>query len=303
MRYALHGFVVEASAPLHLLDETSAEDEPTLSIHFGLAQEPALLPDASVLYRVVFDEDERVPYWTVARAERGTLLRVHDRADFWIRGGDIDVVPHPEVASVVVEQVLVDLVAPRALHALGFPCLHASAVRLTSGRAVAFTAEAGTGKSTLCAALVARGGQLLSDDAIAPRIEDDQLRVHPAYPSLRLWADSTVAVFGHDDFPTAARHRKHRVGCDRAEASPLERLFVLEHEGGQTIPSRTRMKSSEALQKLAEGIHRLVADEPKACAAEFALLSELVARVPIYRLRFSHDYRALDRLVQLVEAD
>ncbi len=301
MRYALHGFVVEASAPLSLLDETSASDDPTLSINVGPAQEPPGLTDASILYRVVFDDAGGVPYWTVARTDRGTLLRVHERADFWIRGGNIDVVPCPEMSWAVVEQVLVDLVAPRALHALGFPCLHASAVRLTSGKAVAFTAEAGTGKSTLCAALVARGGQLLSDDAIAPRIEARRLWVHPAYGSLRLWRDSTVAVFGHDDFPTAARHQKHRVACDRGEATSLEGLFVLEHQRAQVRPSRTRMTSSEALRKLAEGIHRLVADEPKACAAEFELLSELVARVPIFRLRFSHDYRALDAVVQLVE--
>lgn len=301
MRYALHGFVVEASAPLSLLDASEADGEPQLEVRFAEAEEPSPLPAAHTLYRVAYDEAGATPYWTVARFERGVLLRVHASADFWIRPGAIEVVPHPGVDPVVVEQVLVDLVVPRALHAMGHPCLHASAVRIASGNAVAFTAEAGTGKSTLCAALVERGGVLLSDDAIAPRLEAGRIVVPPSYPSMRLWRDSTVAVFGHDDFPKAARHKKHRVSSGSADPAPLARLYVLERNAQLSAPRLARMSSSEAFQMLAEGIHRLVADDPQACAAEFELLSELVAQVPVYRLRFSHDYERLDELVRVIE--
>jgi len=303
MRYALHGFVVEASAPLSLLDATTVADAPKLVVRFGDAEEPTDLPVSSTLYRVAYDDAGTVPYWTVARLGDRVVLRVHGRADFGIRGSHIEVMPHPGVDPVVVEQVLIDLVLPRAMHALGFPCLHASAVRLPSGQAVALTAEAGTGKSTLCAALVECGGLLLSDDAISPRLAAGRLVVPPAYPSLRLWADSAVAVFGHDDFPRAARHRKHRVGCASAEPAPLGGVFVLEHARELSSPQRARMASSEALQMLAQGVHRLVADDPCASAAEFELLSELVAQVPVYRLRFSHDYDGLGELVRMVESD
>ena len=51
-----------------------------------------------------------------------------------------------------------------ALH--GLPLVHASAVAL-GGRALAFVAPSGTGKTSVAAHLVARGASLLTDDALA----------------------------------------------------------------------------------------------------------------------------------------
>lgn len=50
---------------------------------------------------------------------------------------------------------------------------HASAVAYPEGRAVVFMADAGTGKSTLAAALCARGAQFLGDDIVQIRPEQN----------------------------------------------------------------------------------------------------------------------------------
>jgi len=302
MRYALHGFVVEASAPLTLLEVAEPEEErpPILSIQFHPACAAQPLDDARVLYGVHYDEEGTVPYWTVARHAERLRFHVHEQADFWLEGGQITVVPLPSIPGAVVEQLTVDLVVPRALHGLGIPCLHASAVRLSSGKAVAFMAETGTGKSTLCAMLTRRGGELLSDDAVAPQVVEGRVMVPPSYPSVRLWPDSATAVFGHDDFPNAARHHKRRVTSGSGVAAPLGGVYVLaKRDGGP--PERERLSASEALKELAGSVHRLVDDDPRASAAEFALLGDLVAEVPVWRLHFAHDYRALPDVADLIE--
>src|SRR5262249_55064163 len=73
--------------------------------------------------------------------------------------------------------------------------LHASAVAL-DGRGVVFLGPGGAGKSTLAAALVLTGAELVSDDLVPILEEDGRISIVPASPSLRLWPESVAMLFG-----------------------------------------------------------------------------------------------------------
>ncbi|MDH5235593.1 MAG: hypothetical protein OEW77_11590 [Gemmatimonadota bacterium] len=82
-----------------------------------------------------------------------------------------------------------------ALRRLGVLALHASAVSI-GGRAVGFVGAGGAGKSTLAAALAARGHAVLTDDVLALREQDGRWLAFPGHDQLRLWEDSEALLFG-----------------------------------------------------------------------------------------------------------
>ena len=64
---------------------------------------------------------------------------------------------------------------------------------LLMGRPMHLLEIAGAGKSTLAAAFLNIGHQLLSDDVIAISLsQDDRLVVTPSYPQQKLWENSIV---------------------------------------------------------------------------------------------------------------
>lgn len=69
--------------------------------------------------------------------------------------------------------------------------LHAAALTKSGlDGAILICAHSGTGKSTTAAALCQNGWSLLNDDISRLTLDDDQLMVHPASQSIRLWPDS-----------------------------------------------------------------------------------------------------------------
>ena len=71
----------------------------------------------------------------------------------------------------------------------GLVPIHASCVE-GNGRAVAFTADSGGGKSTLAAALAARGFAHVCDDTLILEPGDRRVVGHPDGKSLKLWEDA-----------------------------------------------------------------------------------------------------------------
>jgi hypothetical protein len=75
------------------------------------------------------------------------------------------------------------------MHQRGFLVLHASAVAV-GGRAVAFMAQSGTGKSTLAAAFGQHGHELITDDFLCIEFDaDEQPFVRPAFPYVKLYPE------------------------------------------------------------------------------------------------------------------
>ncbi len=321
--YGLNGLVIESAVELPTLREASQASEPAgRPLRFGMAapREPEALDRADVLYTIPQGADENAPYITVARTSAATittaapaleltgggfLLRVHDLADFIVdsRGERVVCAPNPGCPFGDVEQLLVDQIIPRVMHLRGEPCLHASAVALPGRGVVALLGPTGSGKSTTCALLSERGGTLVCDDGLAARVEGQRLRVFPGYPSLRLWPDSAEALFGSaEDMPIVSpRTSKRRLGRPLvAEPIYLERALVL--ECSEEAPNLIPLVAVEAVRELASSVMRLDRDSGPALQAEFQLLTDLAARVPVAKLSFRHQWDEIERLLDLVTA-
>jgi hypothetical protein len=91
----------------------------------------------------------------------------------------------PALAPARSRRLLFAQVLPLAAALQGLEVLHASAVVL-GGRAFAFFAASGTGKTSIAAHLVARGGSLLTDDVLALEPCGELVVAHPGAPTMNL---------------------------------------------------------------------------------------------------------------------
>ncbi|WP_420456405.1 hypothetical protein [Rubrivirga sp.] len=126
------------------------------------------------------------------------------------------------------------------LHQRGQFVLHASAVVLAGGHAVAVAGTAGAGKSTTLAALIGRGHRVLTDDKTAVRFGAGGPEVLPGYPTLRLWRDAVQRI-GADpgDLPALREGMEkylYRAEAFRHEPAPMRALVVLGARAGRGGP-------------------------------------------------------------------
>jgi hypothetical protein len=137
----------------------------------------------------------------------------------------------------------------------GIAC-DASAVAGPDG-AVLLTGRSASGKSALAAALIARGGRLLADDA-APILLDDRgaAMVHPVWPELVLWPDA-VESLGSPDWLAAAPSPGFAaplwtVAADRFCAEPMPIVAVYRLDGDR-LESEPRFHGIRGVELFARG--------------------------------------------------
>ncbi len=198
-------------------------------------------------------------------------------------------------APLDLDDVLSFLVGPvlgLALRRRGVLALHASAV-VIDGLAVGFLGAGGAGKSTLAAALAARGHAVLTDDVLALRRDGARWSAHPGYPEIRLWESSEPLLFGTRGAlrPYSANWDKRTLPLDARgyafarEAVPLGALVLLEEAAADTPTTVVRRgEGAEAIVSLVGNTYvgyLLDADERR---TEMRALAELVEAVPIGRL-------------------
>lgn len=121
---------------------------------------------------------------------------------------------------------------PILLHALasrGVHVLHASAVLLPDGRVVGFTADSGTGKSTLAAHARRQGAIRVADDLLAVRIDAGGIVVLPGLPQPKLNAADQPGPTLPAQLPLAALGRLQRVDgpAGRQRLSPFAALDLV----------------------------------------------------------------------------
>ena len=211
--------------------------------------------------------------------------------------------------------LLLDQVLPRVVCHQGRPVLHASAVILDDGRAVAFAGPSGRGKSTLASAFYRAGYQLITDDCLLLEVQANGVQAVPAYPSLRLWQDSLEALLDADD-PDAERlvemahytsKKQLLLSPDRSSLEgsrpPLAALFLLGEPppGGVNDTIRiTPMKGRFSLMALVEDTFALDVVGRHEVSRSFRDMGRLAAALQIYRLDYPRDYETLSRVIDKV---
>jgi hypothetical protein len=230
---------------------------------------------------------------------------------FAVRGGtEITVDPAPIAREQDLRVAVLGPALAVLLHQRGAFVLHASAVAIQGG-AVAFLGDRGWGKSTMAAALYARGHQLLADDVVALKINETHApTVLPGFPQFKL-SPEAAAFCLHDD-PTSLRplvagyEKRARPVEDRfaAEPCPLRHIYVL--AGGERREIEP-LGPQEALVQLIR--HSYVARHGcqllrgSGAAAHLRQCAAVGRGVTISRLKREASLPALPLLAQMIEED
>ena len=182
----------------------------------------------------------------------------------------------------------------------GFICLHASAVVIES-LVTLFVGPAGAGKSTLAAAFANLGYAVVTDDVAVIVDRGDQFLVQPAYPRVRLWADSVSAFYGTEDsLPLITPNWDKRYLDLTLEGrkflerpATLKQIFLLSERGSEE-PKFEELAMSDKLMSLVANSYANYVLDKEMRRQEFELVSRLLDAVPVRRVRPPSDLSKLD---------
>jgi hypothetical protein len=253
--------------------------------------------DSAVTWFHAWRAQREEAWLSFGRTRDGYLLRVRDLADFAIDREISTVRVHPaaRLPADTLRHLVVDQILPLVVAGRGRPTLHASAVHFDRRGTIALVGAGGRGKSTLAAALAARGARIVTDDCLAIDLRNGGAEALPAYPGLRLWpCTATRAVVGTSARPRVAHYSaKRRVDRDgaafRSRPSPLRALLVLSPRSrGGTPASLHRMGARARLMALVRSAYILDVEDRGRLGRLFTDFATLAGAVPVLRLRVRH---------------
>ena len=193
----------------------------------------------------------------------------------------------------------------------GVPCLHASAVAVGE-QAIALVGFPGAGKSTTVAACAQCGFSVISDDVVALAEDGANFLVPPGYPRVNLWPDSVRALFGTDGaLPriTPTWDKRYMALGDNGfgfakQPLPLRAIYLLgAREAELASPVIEEVAGSAALAELVANTYVNYLLDRDMRSREFDVLSRVVARIPIRRVRPTADPSAVVDLSEAIVAD
>jgi len=218
-------------------------------------------------------------------------------------------------ADSTLAHLLLDQVIPRTLCHQGRMVMHASAVVLKNGTAVAFTAPSGRGKSTLASAFFQDGHRLVTDDCLLLECRDNRVWAIPAYPSLRLWQDSAAALFAQGEpadtkFSEMAHYtNKKQLLFEQPEMAAaadwieLSALFLLEEPpapGAEGAVRATPAGGMSSIVALIESLFALDVVRKEIVQRNFAMVGRVARGVPVFRLSYPRRYEFLPDVMKAV---
>ncbi len=224
-------------------------------------------------------------------------------------GREIVVSPAEGVEDSLVVQAIQGAALGIALHQRGLFTLHASAVAVNGG-VVAFAAGKGAGKSTIAAALHARGYPIVTDDVLAIEIGEGGLDVLPGVPHLKLYPDSFEASLREraEDFPKISalgtKRVRTRTRGHQASALPPRCIYTLgdstSHDPSVSIEP---LSQSDACIELVRHSYALRFLHEAASGDHLSQCVDIVRHVPVRRIRRERRLPHLSDLVRIIEDD
>jgi len=285
--YGVYGVAIRSALPLPELAPSQAA--PDALVRLAAVDAPAAL-DGTGYARGRTPDGAVVLHWQPV----GTFL---------VRAGrEIVVDPVPGVEQAVLRLFLLTAALGVLLQQRGCLVLHASAVAIGTG-AVALLGGSGWGKSSLAAALHARGHPILADDVTAVRLDVGRPTVLPGFPQLKLWPD-TAAALGEavDRLPrlrAGFEKRARRVAQGFALAPlALQHLYVL---APGPAPAIEPLAPHEAFVELLRHSYAARALGDTDVPEHFGQCSRLASQGRLSRLRHPRSLEALPALASLVE--
>lgn len=295
--YRVHGLLIASQIPL-----------PELAAH---AMSAASRPDAVIeLGEVPASLDGGIETVDgVIVAGDALLIEIEDVGRFLVEDARlITIAPEPGASDAVVRAFLYGAGLSMLLQQLALMPVHASGA-VIGDAARLFLGPSGQGKSTLAAALSRRGRRLIADDKVVIRAGPSRPTVWPGVPTLSLSTASAVAcardeaerVIAEEEF---GKHLYLVPDQFAARPAPVAAIYVLDWaEPGAGAPELSRLAPFEALVELRQNLNHGSLVAPLGLEADFAAWAEdIIAAVPLYRLRRPRDLPSLDAVVDVVLA-
>ena len=308
------GLRIDSDAPIAGLPEVTGEASPELRIHMGTlpgAFDPAD-PAIREVWHSEFDGDADAVTlcasadgeWLILAYADGTRF-VLDRGGTgiwatWSAGGSGD-----SAATYLLGPVIGFVLRLR-----GLTCFHASSV-VIADRVILMLGPAGSGKSSIAAALALRGHRVIGDDIAVVQPGDEHWLVLPSIPGVRLWDDMVETLLGRADaLPLLAPGWEKRqldlrtapAGFRSDVAVPLGAMYVLSQPDADGRLVSERLQPREAFLSLVANTYANVLLTPALRRAEFDALSALVQTVPVWRVGVPDKGRGFDEFCARVEA-
>ncbi|MEO8392256.1 MAG: hypothetical protein ABI700_04610 [Chloroflexota bacterium] len=237
----------------------------------------------------------------------------HQLGLFLIRqGAEIIIQPVPGADMLLLIDTLLTTGMAVLLHQRGLFLLHASAVAI-DGVAVAFVGESGFGKSTTAAAFGRYAHPAICDDVAAINLTGIPL-ISPAYPQVKLLEDALKTLgAAAESFPLAHGASPKRLVQQSLEFPlsplPLRAVYLLDRGALTTIETIAPAQALVDLfpQSYIARLSRIygaeLIRETGGEAAYFRLITDLISRVPIRRLRRTFAAGELSALPEHILAD
>ncbi|BDI30651.1 HPr kinase [Capsulimonas corticalis] len=294
-RYVAYGLTIDSTLPLPELTPLSSAEFETADVAIRVESLPAIPSNAS---------DIREGHWMYGDA---VWLSFEGACRICIRGGrEILVEGESGVDNSVLRLFVLGVALGALLHQRGFLTLHASAA-VVNGSVVAFLGAAGAGKSTMTAALQARGHTVVADDIVAVCLADPaRPTVQSGFPRLKLTPDSAAAL-GHNTAQLNKVHATHpKYGFPVAEGAGrsslrLERIYILAQGDWPEIECLERQHAVVEIIRHTYAVGMLVSQENK--TTHMRQCAALTAEAHIRRLKRPLDFQALHEVAALVESD
>jgi hypothetical protein len=240
--------------------------------------------DARRLFALNFTNGK--PYLTIDHAEAigyRVWAPYHGRHLVSVDGTSIVSAP-PSKAGWWWQRLVLAQVLPIAASLQGLDLLHASAVVL-NGRAVAITAEAGTGKTTLAAHLLDLDAELLADDVLAVEPGGKELVAHPGAALVNVDPEqrAQLGARARDRLATelGKGDKLYVVGELAARACPLAAVYFLRRDGhGADL----RIEREDDARKLLGSSFVPYLDRPDYLVRHLEVCSRIADEVPVFTI-------------------
>jgi hypothetical protein len=195
-----------------------------------------------------------------------------------------------------------------SLLALGREHLHGTAVMIDDA-AVAILGMPGHGKSTLGAALLARGYPLVTDDLVALSWRRGKYWIEPGVPRIKLFPSMARALLGTTAGPAMLRGTSKLILPLGARQTvqrrvPLTAIYVLvpPRRSTRRIGIRARTPRAAMLDVVAHTFNTMVTD-PKRLARQFAFARDVTRHVPVASLSYPRRRALLPDVCDAIVAD
>jgi hypothetical protein len=316
--YFVYGLRLRSNLPLPgVILENSSADAFDVAIHLGFPpysneKDP---PRREELIYISSDTNPLgEPMLRISRVEPGGYVRLayEDGTQFWVdrKQENVWATWAPESPLENTAAYLLGPVLGVVLRLRGVICLHASAVCIKD-RAIALLGPAGAGKSTTAAAFAREGYGVISDDIVALENRGDKFMVMPAYPQLRLWPDSVEMLYGSPEaLPCFMPVGEKRLLDLESQGAHFERrplrlgaVYVLGDRRQDPAPYAEPVRPQNALLLLVADTYANKILDRELRAREFAMLGQLVTKVPIRRVYPCEERGKLVELCKFIHED